>query len=239
MEADHSFIPLGTGFFVGIQHNEYLFPFIVTARHVVEGKTGKIGVRLNTKAGGAEFISVPISQWKAHSDSAVDLAFCQLAPDFSIYDYSILPIDQLAEAREAYPVEPGKEVFIAGLYTSHHGLAKNIPVIRTGNIAAVPSEPVRTTMGFSEGILIELRSIAGLSGSPVFMQRPAIVEEGDAFHFYGDGFFYPIGVLVGYHVVQSREDDIHVPQSQGDEPNSEPKALEDRNTGFGVVVPFD
>ncbi len=37
-----------------------------------------------------------------------------------------------------------------------------------GNIAMMPDEPVRTSIGMMESYLIEVRSIGGLSGAPRF-----------------------------------------------------------------------
>jgi hypothetical protein len=51
----------------------------------------------------------------------------------------------------------------------HLGFAKNIPILRTGNIAMIPDERIPTgNFGDMEAYLIEARSIGGLSGSPVF-----------------------------------------------------------------------
>jgi hypothetical protein len=62
----------------------------------------------------------------------------------------------------------GGTISIVGLFRSHFGENKNIPIVRIGNISMLPDEPVRTPMGFLKAYLVEARSIAGLSGSPVF-----------------------------------------------------------------------
>ena len=63
----------------------------------------------------------------------------------------------------------GDEVFITGLFSHHHGNHKNIPIVRTGNIASMPEEKIQTQNYLREAFLIEARSIGGLSGSPVFL----------------------------------------------------------------------
>ncbi len=60
---------------------------------------------------------------------------------------------------------------IAGLFTEHYGNQQNLPIVRSGIIAAMPTEPLEdTTTGLEYyAYLAEVRSIGGLSGSPVFV----------------------------------------------------------------------
>jgi hypothetical protein len=63
-----------------------------------------------------------------------------------------------------------------GLFKSHYGEQRNIPIIRIGNIAALPEEPVQTHYcGPTDAYLVEVRSIAGLSGSPVFKNAEGLL----------------------------------------------------------------
>jgi hypothetical protein len=80
-------------------------------------------------------------------------------------DQSIVAGDDWIDKR----VGPGTVVSMIGLFRSHYGAERNTPVVRIGNIAAMPEEPVRTHyFGYIKAYLIEAMSIAGLSGSPVF-----------------------------------------------------------------------
>jgi hypothetical protein len=81
----------------------------------------------------------------------------------------------------------GDAVFITGLFSHHPGKARNLRVIRVGNIAAMPDEPVKTQRGEMEAYLIEARSLGGLSGSPVFV-RPVGPE-----YLVGDFVGRPMG----------------------------------------------
>ncbi len=66
----------------------------------------------------------------------------------------------------------GDEVFLTGLFHSHHGRQRNIPIVRAGNIAAMPEEKIHTDkFGFIDAYLVEARSIGGISGSPVFIYQ--------------------------------------------------------------------
>src|SRR5260370_40507944 len=62
----------------------------------------------------------------------------------------------------------GEEVAIVGLFGSHYGKSRNIPIVRIGNIAAMLEEPVFTKeYGYIEAYLIEARSIGGFRGAAV------------------------------------------------------------------------
>jgi hypothetical protein len=60
-----------------------------------------------------------------------------------------------------------------GLFTRRIGSQRNIPIVRIGNVAALPEELIRTRSGLMKAYLVEMRSIAGLSGSPVFVDLPS------------------------------------------------------------------
>jgi hypothetical protein len=50
----------------------------------------------------------------------------------------------------------GDEVFVVGLFRSHYGLQRNIPIIRVGNISMLKGEPVFTDYcGYTDAYLIE------------------------------------------------------------------------------------
>jgi len=66
-------------------------------------------------------------------------------------------------------IEIGNQVIMVGLFVLHQGEQRNLPIIRYGNIAMMPDEPLKTNYGLMPGFLIESRSIGGLSGSPVYV----------------------------------------------------------------------
>jgi len=75
-----------------------------------------------------------------------------------------------------YNIGPGDEVFMTGRFVNHEGRQKNLPMVRFGNISMVPLEPVETERGLlQECFLIEVRSLPGYSGSPVFLNPLPIV----------------------------------------------------------------
>src|SRR5437764_1528196 len=99
----------------------------------------------------------------------------------------------------------------------------------------LPDEPVLTIRGYVKAYLVETRSIAGLSGSPVYLNLPetSIGPEGKLQVRGGAGVIF-IGMMLGYHVVASAEDQISVPRyaaANGDSANAQGgPSLDERNT---------
>jgi hypothetical protein len=80
------------------------------------------------------------------------------------------------EAPHEHFIGPGDEVFIMGLFTKMYGCSRNIPIVRTGNVAMMPGEMLPDVRiggwrGEAEAYLVEARSIGGLSGSPTFVRE--------------------------------------------------------------------
>jgi hypothetical protein len=166
----------GTGFIVGVKsvvHTNIHYLYLVTAKHVVIGaeKEGELVIRANTKDGKYILFSAKNAPWIYPSDTTVDVAVCQFSPPATL-DYKSIPAEMfLSDERiRADNIGVGSEVHISGLFTQHQGQSKNLPIVRTGNVAMMSDEPIKTTgpFGNMEAYLIEGRSIGGLSGSPVF-----------------------------------------------------------------------
>ncbi len=240
-----AFTPLGTGFLCGIdvEGEETRIPFLVTAAHVVKQIAGdKISIRLNRRNGGAEILRVSKEGLVQHGDLKNDIALLPVANLFEIYDVLMWRLDRKREekVRETWNPSVGDEVTTIGLYTSHYGLARNIPVVRIGHIAMMPGEPVRTDAGYVEAYLIETKSIAGLSGSPVHLQIPRVRINPDNGHLQilNEEVSILLGVMIGYHVVESAEDQIAVPQFQDSNFKQTGGITAENNTGFAVVIPI-
>ncbi len=88
------------------------------------------------------------------------------------------------------------ELVAVGLFTNYYGHNRNEPVVRMGNLAMIPRGPVETnpTMGPMEVYLMELRSIAGMSGSPVFIPHRAQIGAPRTVSL--------LGVLLGHYPAQ-------------------------------------
>lgn len=169
----------GTAFFVSqkfpdSQDDEFVV-FAVTAKHVIEkakqkATDGKVYFRLNGKDGNAEYVGMPETAWVRHKKTSVDVAAVAIDLDFSVYDHLSIPQKMFVSDPEVetHGISPGSDLFFPGLFVHHKGTKSNIPIIRTGSIAAMPGEPIETKQGVARAYLAEARSIGGLSGSPVF-----------------------------------------------------------------------
>lgn len=184
---------VGTGFFIGEKYAEdspeYLrWVDLVTARHVVEetrkrAPMSTLGMRVNVTNANTIDIDIPNKAWLYHpTDESVDAAIAHISSMRGL-DIKSLPTEMVMsnEIINKYGIGIGDEVCITGLFHSHYGLKRNLPILRTGNIAMMPLEPIKTPYGLTEAYLIELRSIGGLSGSPVFVHT-TLLKEGKLQH---------------------------------------------------------
>jgi hypothetical protein len=64
-------------------------------------------------------------------------------------------------------------IFATGLFSEIPNTTQNLPILKHGNIAMMPTEQLQTELGFADVYLVEARSIGGLSGSPVFVRPTA------------------------------------------------------------------
>lgn len=244
-ENNGQFTPNGTGFLVSYPIDEnHSVIYAVTAVHVLSGIAGNtIYVRLNRKDGGVSSIAVRDSDILGWHEN--DLALVPVRMGVDVFDYKVLDLNHLEieRARSIFDgISFGDEVFAVGLYTSHYGLTRNVPIVRIGHVALLPGEPVRGPGGYVSAYLIELKSIGGLSGSPVYLNPPPIRIKNKQVQHLDGYYFLPIGVLVGYHVVESKEDQVVVSKFQSANSDDDPQdtdSLDQRNTGFGVVIPID
>lgn len=246
------FTPLGTGFLGAVPYEDMHYTFLVTAQHVVDDCLGedrdRFSVRINRHDGRAQTVHVMRngSTHISHNDRSIDVVVYAMDLDQSVFDFTVVPLssDILKRQRaETWVPGPGDEISVVGLYTSHYGELKNIPVIRIGHIAAMPEEKVMTHRGYVSGYLTEVHSIGGLSGSPVLLNVPDIKVENGHLKTLSHRSYQVLGVMIGYHTTESKDDEIVVPQFQGpfegekEQDDSGPK--EERRTGFGVVIPIE
>src|SRR5207237_1083251 len=66
----------------------------------------------------------------------------------------------------------GDDIYMIGRFVNHEGRAKNTPSARFGNISMMPGEAIEIGHGSTpqESFAVELRSMCGYSGSPVFVE---------------------------------------------------------------------
>jgi hypothetical protein len=177
-----------------------------------------------------------------------DVAICPLGPRYQdtetgeIYHLAIrallldegvqgsaLPSDYFKKAM----IGLGSEIAIIGLFRSHYGKNHNVPIVRVGNIAAMPGEPIHTEYsGYIDAYLVEARSIAGLSGSPVLAIPDSALALAEMMgkrrtDIQGTAL---LGLMHGHFDVRNLNEDV---VSDSDIPE---RGI---HTGIGVVVPAE
>ncbi len=166
----------GTGFFVGMNFEDgrpFLHAYIVTNAHIVSdaGPDGPIVVRINTLDGHRRCIESRGSDWECHP-AGDDLAVLSLRGAPSSLRIATMNVESFvtreAIQRDGFGI--GDDVFMVGRYVDHQGTQRNLPTVRFGNIAQMPDEPIVHPDGHEqESFLVDMRSIGGFSGAPVFL----------------------------------------------------------------------
>ncbi|MCH7523058.1 MAG: hypothetical protein IH920_04720, partial [Chloroflexi bacterium] len=135
----------------------------------------------------------------------------------------------------------GDELLVTGLLVSHPGTEKNIPIVRSGIIAAMAGDELRDYAKNKYGPpykahLVELRSTGGLSGSPVFVvigpARPVIMASSttwDAAGGVGQVSWRLLGLIRGHWFTKAGKDTSANALYDSDE--------EGVNRGIAKVVP--
>jgi len=180
--------PKGTAFFVGYPigggiRGHYLY--LVTARHVVEKLGGgDFFIRANTISGPHEDVWArhgdPSVRWWFHPfDEAADVAVLEMNLLGDQFRLGVVPTSMFLtnNALADTGIGIGDEILMVGLFGVLKDTTQNLPIVRVGNIAMMPPEPIRTGRGKTDAYLIEARSIGGLSGSPAFVWEDGVLEE--------------------------------------------------------------
>lgn len=174
--------PRATGFYVVVpfKHDRTLGRgYLVTARHNIELARGKqLYASINKGNIGsdriAEWLPIFTDRWFVDENDSTDVAIADWRPsdEYSVSYRGILTdnfIDGPPEGGAPFPIAEGLETATVGLFSYHAGTIRHTPIVRMGNIAAMPVDPIKTQRGPISGYLIEARSVGGLSGSPVFV----------------------------------------------------------------------
>jgi len=233
---------VATGFFLGVPLGvrDQDAVYVVTARHCVRasdanelGEFTSVGLRLNTRDGKSVHVQTDPAEWICHSTA--DVAILPLALDQSTFDYLYYPVHKSAtpEFIEEWGIGPGDEVLITGLLVHHPGETQILPIVRVGSVAAFPVDPILIGGQLESAVLVEMRSISGLSGSPAFVHLPdwRRDEAGNLRELRHEegalaGPNYLLGLIHG--VFNSKQND---PDNIGTD-----EAL---NTGISIVVPVE
>jgi len=213
------------------------FPVFVTAKHVAQAFVGKeTKCIVNKKGGGTVEMETLGGVWYPHpTDDSVDVAVipCRWPPEAEIIGISLerfLTPQMISEKK----VGIGDEVVVPGLFTYVPGSRKNTPILRQGNLAMLPEEPIQVDSGFAEVYLIEARSIGGMSGSPVFVRPTMALEES---RFLEGSNRMLLGVSSDFRLLGLVHGHWDIKESEINSPRIVPNAQRGVNLGIAVVVP--
>jgi hypothetical protein len=173
--------PFGTGFFVirpSAHPTGHPHIYAVTNWHVARDAGASI-IRVNTRDGKSRLIKYEPHEWKCPANGD-DLAIIDVTRELDpngdeaigLYEDMFLSEDLI----RTFSIGVGDDAFMCGLFVSHHGGERNVPVIRFGNLSmmATAAAPVELETGASRAcFLMDTRSRTGFSGSPVFLYRTA------------------------------------------------------------------
>jgi len=209
-ETDKGFQARGTGFLVEVERaNRTLKYYLVTAHHVIRRlpEPSRFSIRINHKSEKSHNLrSFGRWRWWRHSDRSVDAAVYPWSLDVVEYPHSAFQIDK-------YFVKPdptgergigvGDPIYMVGLFRTLAGSDKITPMVRSGNIAMMASEPFRTKY-YGDALYhwIETFSLKGFSGSPVFARETIGTKldkkkGNDAQWLRGHGDLYLLGLVHG------------------------------------------
>lgn len=226
--------PEATGFIVNIPSkvnpasNYFVF---VTAKHVAVRMRERLTVfTVNQRGGGVTTLDNTDDKWHLHPDESVDVAVMAFTPTPNL-DFKSVPIEMFLDRAlmEQKQIGIGDEVYLPGLFEYASNDKRNMPLLRHGNIAMIPEEPIQVESGFAEVYLIEARSIGGISGSPVFVRGTTILKNKTGQALLGlSGENYFLGLVHGHWDIR---------ESQINEPGFEHDRQRGVNLGIAVVVP--
>lgn len=210
------------------------FGYIVTAKHVLELIGDRPFVlRASLRDGSSVMLEITASHWTTHPDPSVDAAVTPLLLTepldldvLGIHVDNFLSDEIIAE----HGIGAGDQVFITGLFTRAAGTSRNMPIVRMGTIALMPSEKIPHGTGLIDAYLIEHHSIGGLSGSPAFVNETAIIQipytekkrSNEPLAIFAPGQTFFLGLVRGHW-------ELPVNAALGQ--------LEPMNYGISVVVP--
>jgi hypothetical protein len=196
--------PLGTGFLVSVPtlDGKRLYPFLVTARHIVEPQWSycsganpmRIYARLNLSGfdaisgqTGVGYVAIDLVRdghqlFFVNKDAMVDAAVVRLDPqpfDSGKYTSLFLPIGLFATPDEVKAIGIGEPVASAGLVPGKSGEKRNYPFFKFGQVSNILEEPVwigcepgMPELRLSRAWFIAINLVPGTSGSPIFYVPP-------------------------------------------------------------------
>ena len=230
----------GTGFFVAVEseaHKGVWYIYLVTAKHNIDKakRSGYLNfhLRMNTGSGEADYMQVSDDWEYLDEGEAGDVAVMPIYELPGKFTVGTLPMHMAVMSEEDAQqrgIGIGDDILMIGLFTKRKGSKRNIPIARSGIIAAMPEESMQDeeTGYFYDAYLAEIRSISGLSGSPVLVFKQNLK--------YLPNLDYPIAQTDGYLLGLMRAHwDVTKEELLSDFSDNDSERL---NTGIAIVTPI-
>ena len=219
----------GTGFVVGVPRNGVDELCVVTNTHVVV--RGQCSFMRYNSAGSSEIIEIQDFKWvrHPHADDVAAARFCP--PARETIPFVNLNAFLTPEFIAEYGVGPGLEAFMVGRLVGRDGKQQNIPSVRFGHLAMMNDGVLRDDGIRQNSFLVEMWSLAGYSGSPVFIYEGTDRLPGDKeFRFFDSRL---LGINWGFYRQHGKQ-----PVFTGELDNRASTAFwSEGNSGFACVVP--
>lgn len=206
----------GTGFFVAVPSNvveNANYIYAVTNWHVAIKNRASV-LRVNTKDGATEIISLCPEDWEFDAVAGHDIAIAHIKFKSEAIRYSAATTDGFAsrakfDGSEDHPLGVGDDTFMVGRFVDHDGGPTNQPAARFGHISIGPSL-LRSALGKEvETICLDTNSRTGFSGSPVYVYRTMTGDLEQAMEPKLHGKIavhkHPVLMLLGVHTGQFPE----------------------------------
>jgi hypothetical protein len=228
----------GTGFIVAYSSElakSTYFLFAVSNKHVV-ADFGASVIRLNTVNGGTDIIECEPHEW--YFTNQHDLAIIPIKVDLAKHRVKAVPLNEFItpDAISTYDIGPGDEVFMIGRFVKHDGKLINNPSVRFGNLSMMVDNIEHPGLGTQESFAVEMRSMGGYSGSPVYVHPSAWNMNRRVTNIGGQHLFL-LGVDWG-HIVDHSEVQVKIVSTEvlAKGPDRQVSYVA-ANTGMNGVVP--
>lgn len=146
-----------------------------------------------------DYLDFEPHEWQAHPDD--DLAIVAL-PHVEEHVVNCVMDNMIVTPSkiEKHNFGIGDEIVMIGRYMGHEGTSKNIPTARFGNISKMPVEKWRQPYYENDVdvFFVEMRSLSGYSGSPVFAFKAPYNLANDEVYIVHEFGFGLLGIDCGH-----------------------------------------
>lgn len=161
----------GTGFLVALPAQQDRI-YVIANAHVIKDSPF---IRVNPRDTSLPF-AIFRGKWKCHKKGD-DVAACRITSlDLAVHDYQTINLATFVTPalKANLDIGLGEDLFMVGRFINHAGKERNFPTARFGTIASMDNEPIPNieTGYLQDAFLVEIRTIPGYSGSPVFVHIP-------------------------------------------------------------------